>query len=66
MEMKKKEIGVYKHNFGVWKKEFDRYMNDHENLVTLLGNKAYVGEMKGGRRHGKGICYYRDGSKYAG
>ena len=66
MMMKKKEIKVFKHNFKVWKKNFDNYINEHENTVTILGNKIYLGEIRLGRRHGKGICYYRDGSKYEG
>ena len=64
--MKREEIEVYKNKFNSWKKDFDHSMSQIPNNVKMLGRKCYLGELKVGKRHGKGICYYENGSKYEG
>ena len=41
-------------------------MNEVENNVIISGKRCYAGQVKVGRRHGMGICFYENGSKYEG
>jgi hypothetical protein len=66
MEVKKVQIKRFKENFALWKNIFDEQIILVPHHLHRVGRKFYIGELKAGKRHGKGICFYPDGSMYEG